>query len=410
MNHTTKERLTRARIGLFTHYTYATYRTENNYGGTWRSPSDKRGGESAEMLAAALDAEAYAAAVADMGAEYVVFTVCHAGFNLLFPSEIMRKAGVRHKTSDTDAIFALLEALDAYHIPLVLYMPPNDNHDIADGDLKKMGWMKDDGTQDDDGREHFINELLREINKRYHNRIAGIWFDQGGPRVSAVQALREGNPDALIFVNRGITGDNEKCELSDFYVSEYYGQIPPGDTDLLETHHSQINRIFGGSWWACGGSTTINERGLYRYTVRVAATRDQYNCGVNWACGPYINGEWENGVRSLMSRFGRLMRKYGEAIYGTVPSSSYVTLPGSVLESSMWGVATEKEDGRKVYLHVLNAPPGEELRIGYSADGKRFSYAGMLDGKAAVIADNDGGYTIRIPGCWDPTDTVIVLQ
>ncbi|MHB1150983.1 MAG: alpha-L-fucosidase [Eubacteriales bacterium] len=410
MNQPSKEWFAVARVGLFTHYTYATYRSDNNYGGTWRSASDSSGGSSVEEVASALDADAYAAAAFDMGAEYVVFTVCHAGFNLLFPSDTMKKTGALHKASNTDAIAALLGALEEYNIPLVLYMPPNDNHDIPDADLIKMGWMKHDGTQDDDGRELFINTLLREINTRYESRIAGIWFDQCGPRSSAANALREGNPNAVVFVNRGVTGDNGKNEVSDFYVSEYYGQIPAGDTDTFPTHHSQINRIFGGSWWACGGKATADARGLFRYTVRVAATEGQYNCGINWACGQYISQEWEDGVRPLMNGFGSLMRKYGGAIYGTVPSVSYITPSGSILENELWGAATEKEDGSKVFLHVLNAPADGELRIGYAADGKRFTSAYLLDGEEASLTDNGCGYTIKISGQWDHTDTVIVLN
>lgn len=411
MKHITKEWFSRARVGLFTHYTYATYRSDNNYGGTRRSASDSSGADSAEEAARALDAAAYARAARDMGAQYVVFTVCHAGFNLLFPSETMRNTGVAHKTSDTDAIAALLESLGQYDIPLVLYMPPNDNHDITDADLIKMGWMKPDGTQDDDGREDFINALLREINIRYRGRIAGIWFDQGGPRPSAAAALREGNGDAVIFVNRGITADDGKSEISDFYVSEYYGQIPAGDTDAFPVHHSQINRIFGGSWWACGGSATADARGLFRYTVRVAATERQYNCGVNWACGQYLDGTWEDGVRELMSAFGVLMRRYGESIYGTVPSASYVTPSGSVLEKNMWGVATETSDGGRVFLHVLNAPPDGVLRIDYAADGKRFESAALLGGKELTLTDTGNGYTIKIPHDGrDDTDTVVILK
>jgi hypothetical protein len=407
--HTSKEWFARARVGLFTHYTYATYRSGSNYGGTWRSASDSSGGNSAEEVAAALDADAYASAAYDMGAQYVVFTVCHAGFNLLFPSGTMKRTGVLHKASDTDAIEKLLCALEAYGIPLVLYMPPNDNHDIPDADLIKMGWMKPDGTQDDDGREMFINALMREIGTRYGGRIAGIWFDQGGPRASAKAALLESNSDAVVFVNRGVTGDNDKRDISDFLVSEFYGQILAGDTDAYPTHHSQINRIFGGSWWACGGSATAEARGLFRYTVRVVATEGQLNCGVNWACGQYIDQNWESGVRELMSGFGGYMRRFGGAIYGTVPSKSYLTPSGSVLDNTMWGAATEKEDGSEVFLHVLNAPSDGILRIGYAADGKRFTSARLLEGREASLADTGIGYSVKIDGRWDNTDTVIVL-
>jgi hypothetical protein len=400
-----REWFARARIGLFTHYTYATYRTADNFGGTWRSSTDRSGGASVDEVAAAFDADSFAEAAVDMAAQYVVFTACHAGFNLLFPSATMARTGATHKTAKTDAVGRLLEALGAKGVPLVLYMPPNDNHDIGDEDLARMGWLNDD-----EGRERFVNALLREINARYAGRIAGIWFDQGGPRASAKAAFLEGNPDGVLFVNRGITGDNEKSAISDFLVSEFYGQIPAGDTDALPVHHSQINRIFGGSWWACGGRATADARGLFRYTVRVAATEGQLNAGVNWACGPYLEQSWESGVRELMHSFGELVRRNSRAIYDTVPSTAYVTKSGATLDRDAWGVATESLDRGLVYLHVLNPVRCGVLRLAPAADGTSFDGASMLDGRPARLVPAAHGYDIAIDGDWSDVDTVIVLR
>lgn len=408
-----RERLSNAKIGLFTHYFHGTYSERSqDSGGTWRSPGEPRGGSNAEELAAALNAQQFAEAAADMGAEYVVFTVCHAGFNLLFPSETMRLTGVRHKTSDTDAVQKLLDALEPRGIPLVLYMPPNDNHDILLEDLIRMGWADESGTNNDDGREAFINRLLEEIGQRYGGRIAGIWFDQFGPRDSAREAILAHNPDAAIFVNRGITGDDSKAAISDYLVSEYYGQIGSATTDAMETHHSQINLVLGGSWWACGGAATTMAANLYRFTVRVAATEGQSNCGVNWACGPYIDQTWEAGVRELMAGLGALMRHNAPAIYGTVPGKSYVTPTRSMLAPDKWGVSTEQPDGTIVYLHVLNPPEqGSELAIGRAADGKQFRQAALIDGEEVKLLPTAQGYTLLLPELrhWDPVNTVIQL-
>ena len=132
-----------ARVGLFTHYTYPTYSEDKgtNYGGTSFSQTDSRTAASAEEAAFLFDGEKFASAAHDLGAEYVVFTVAHAGFNLLFPSETMKAAGCTHKCAETsDAIRKLLDGLNRYNIPLVLYMPPNDDHDIPDDDLRRLGW------------------------------------------------------------------------------------------------------------------------------------------------------------------------------------------------------------------------------------------------------------------------------
>ena len=60
-----------ARVGLFTHYTYATYAEGkgHNWGGTWYSADNSRGAVSAEEAAALFDGEAYAKVAHALGAE-----------------------------------------------------------------------------------------------------------------------------------------------------------------------------------------------------------------------------------------------------------------------------------------------------------------------------------------------------
>ena len=84
-----------ARVGLFTHYTYPTYKNPAKAarGGTVYSQTDMRTACSAEEAAALFDGERFAEIACAMGAQYVVFTVAHAGFNLLYPSELMRSVG-----------------------------------------------------------------------------------------------------------------------------------------------------------------------------------------------------------------------------------------------------------------------------------------------------------------------------
>lgn len=373
--------LEKAKIGLFTHYAYGTYRGgADGYGCTWKSASDSSKADSVEACAAALDAESYADAAADLGAQYVVFTVCHAGFNLLFPSETMIRTGCTHKCSKTDAVMPLLNALEKRGIPLVLYMPPNDNHDIDIEDLQKMGW------ETDEGREIFINALIDEIGIRYGGRIAGFWFDQCGPRDSAKEHVLKYNPDAAVYVNTGITENNTRHPLSDFLVSEYYGQIGSESSDTMRSHHSQINRIIGASWWASGGSATTTAVNLFRFNVRVIATEGQTNGGVDWACGPYIDQTWETGIRELMHGIGELVRARAFAIYDTVPGKSFVTKPGSVLNADDFGVSTEKGD--IVYLHVMNPPANGALHLPETADGRVFTSAFLPDGTALEFRDN----------------------
>ena len=393
----------RARVGLFTHYTCATYAEDKgtNYGGTAFSQDDLRGAKSAEEAAALFDGQKYAETAHDLGAEYVVFTVCHAGFNLLFPSETMKAVGCGFKCAETsDVVRKLIDGLKPYGIPLVLYMPPNDSHDIPDADLAKLGWT------DDRARMEFLKKLIREIYDRYGADIAGFWFDQWGPAADVCDFVRACNPDAVVFVNTGVTANTEQHPLSDFLVSEYYGSIEGGDSDRLPVHYSQVNRQIG-NWWACGGHAPTTARELFRYTVRTIAVEGQFNGGVAWSCGPYLNQQWEDGVRELLGELGSLLRSH-DGIYGTVPGRSYPEAPNAVLEKGDWGVSTESEDGAVVYLHVLNLPESGILHLPAPADGKKFAAAYCGEESLTLTREGDG-YSVVLPDSPDPDDTVIRL-
>ncbi len=401
---TGKDYFAHARVGLFTHYTYPTYAEGkgNNYGGTVYSGDDLRTASSAEEAAALFDGDKFAEAAHDLGAEYVVFTAAHAGFNLLFPSETMKATGCTHKCAEkSDVIRKLLDGLGKYGIPLVLYLPPNDEHDIVDEDLRKMGWY-----QNKDARMDFLKRLIREIYDRYGNGIAGFWFDQCGPERSVCDCVRECNPDAVVFINTGITANTNLHPNSDFIVSEYYGSIEGCDSDTLPVHYSQVNRQIG-NWYAVGGKAPTDARNLYRYTVRTIAVEGQYNCGIAWSCGPYLNQTWEEGVRELLTALGDQIRAH-EGIYGTVPGRSYVEAPNALLEKDMWGVSTETPDGSIVYLHVLNRPADGVLCLPEAADDKRFREAWFGDEKL-TLEKTETGYTVAMPEADDGIDTVIRL-
>lgn len=398
-----KSYFARARVGLFSHYTYPTYSDSKgkNYGGTHYSAQDPRTAASAEEAAALFDGDSFAAAAHDLGAEYIVFTAAHAGFNLLFPSKTMKATGCTWKCTDhSDAIAKLIRGLEPYGIPLVLYLPPNDDHDISDEDLRQMGWTSREA------RMAFLKRLIREIYDRYGSSIAGFWFDQHGPTADVCSYVRECNPNAVIFVNTGVTANTVKHPLSDFIVSEYYGSIESCDSDTLPVHYSQVNRQIG-NWYAIGGKAPTDARNLYRYTVRTIAVEGQFNAGIAWSCGPYLDQTWEEGVRDLLRDLGDLLRAH-EGIYGTVPGRSYVTLPDSTLAKSDWGVSTESDDGKTVYLHVLNCPDNGILRLPPPADGKIF-HSAYCQGTVLPFSQSSDGLKITLPANTDPVDTVIRL-
>ncbi len=394
-----------ARVGLFTHYTYATYNTATgtDWGGTSYSAEDLRGARSAEEAATLFDGEAYAKTAYDLGAQYVVFTLAHAGFNLLFPSETMKATGCTHKCTETaDLPRKLMDGLAAYGIPLVFYLPPNDDHDIDEEDLKKMGWF---GNRE--ARMQFLIRLVNELYDRYGTRFAGFWFDQGGPDGCVKEAILARDPNAVVFVNTGVTANEQIHPLSDFIVSEYYGSIESCDSDTLPVHYSQVNRQIG-NWWARGGKAPTDARNLYRYSVRTIAVEGQYNAGIAWSCGPYLNQTWEDGVRDLLGELGTMLKTH-DGIFGTIPGRAYPTKPNSTLSKDEWGVSTESEDGSAVYLHVLNYPDGGVLKLPFPENGRRFTeaYFGMAK---LTLRETAVGYEIKLPAAFDEADTVIRLH
>ena len=262
-----------------------------------------------------------------------------------------------------------------------------------------MGWY-----QDSEGRTQFLIRLIREIYDRYGSKIAGFWFDQGGPDSRVCDAVREGNPDAVVFVNTGVTANEIEHPLSDFIVSKYYGSIESCDSDTLPVHYSQVNRQIG-NWWAIGGKAPTDARNLYRYSVRTIAVEGQYNAGIAWSCGPYLDQTWEDGVRDLLTDLGTLLKSH-DGIYGTVPGRCYPTKPNSTLSKEHWGVSTESEDGSMVYLHVLNRPEDGVLKLAFPANGRRFTSAHC--GEHILPLDEAAeGYEMVLPIDSDGVDTVI---
>jgi len=389
-----------AKMGLFVHYTLGTYH-DGHYGGTWTSPSGKPATE-LNAVADVLDVKALASVAKSMGAQYVIFTAYHAGMNLLYPSPVWGRV-FPNKVARRDLISDLADALKAEGIPLVLYVHPDDRHDLTAAEQKKLmenGYSTQVNiTEGSDRRprdplwEALYVQLIDEIGSRYGRRIIGYWEDGGlcnGTKVKA--AMLKHTPDAAIWKNGGWSG-------------------PPATLigSEIENREQQWAATVAGNWWASGGKMTRTPREMYQTTVLWAATQGQVNGGIAWSAGPYANNEWETGVAEAFKELGQLMHANGKAIYDTVASTSYVTNPTA---HPKWGVATDSADGSTVYLHVLNSPKEASLQISKAADGRVFGRATLLrNGKAMGLTATDQGYVLMLPKSekWSDVDTVLCL-
>ncbi|MFZ2147912.1 MAG: discoidin domain-containing protein [Sedimentisphaerales bacterium] len=396
------------KMGLFVHYTFG------SYPGTAAKPE---GGlpKDVNELADNFDTKAFANVVDAMGAQYVQFTVFHAGMNVLYPSRIMGDK-FPHKASKRDLIGDLLKELDSRGIKLVLYWHPQDGHDLTPEEQHVCGWGKFETWNP------FITSLIDETSSRYGDKIAGYWLDSlvrsdilNGDKFKAT--ILENSPHAVVWVNYGKQYNEQATYpgLSDLIASEYYPR-PNGspNTDDWPVHHSQMNIVVGGQWWAVpNGRVAVDGKNMYRFTIRVAATRGQRNGGVVWAASPYVNQQWEAGVIDAFNDLGKLIKPRKESIYDTLPSTAYVTLSKS-LQKDTWGVATDSADGKFVYLHVLDPPKGRTLTITKASDDREFTKASLLIGGQAMKLKSAlaAGYELTLPedANWEEVDTVIRLR
>jgi len=395
-----------AKVGLFVHYVWGQTKGKPDL----YTPMDIKGKKPKDIneLADGFDAKKLADFAEAMGAEYVVFTAFHAGMNVLYPSQVMGEM-LPEKASRRDVLKDLQDALDAKGIKLMLYWHPTDAHDLSQSDkdvilAKYKTWGP------------FILALMKETSARYGSRVAGYWFDApaGKDSQSCVPQFQsiilKDTPDVAIWANRKrqlIPG------LSNVTTTECSPR-PNKDlnTDNWPTDPSQMCVLAGKGWWAKPNATAvIDARGMFRYTVRIAATKGQTNGGVCWSDGPYGDNTWPTGTAEAYGEMGKMLRARKEAIYGTKPSTCYVTLPDT-LQNDIWGVATDSADGKTVFLHVLNPPTDSALKIAKPADNRSFAKASLLDGTPVALKATDSGYELTLPSGakWDKDDTVIRLQ
>lgn len=396
-------RIKQAKVGLFVHYVFGETRgqpalyTPMNIEG--RKPKDLN------ELADAFDPIKLADFAETMGAEYVIFTAFHAGMNTMYPSRVM--GGILpEKVSRRDVLKELQDALDAKGIPLMLYWNPADSHDLTKAEFEKITSKYGDFGA-------FVLALMKETSSRYGSRVSGYWFDAPGGKYSNSSVphfkalIGKDTPNAVIW------GNGNRQDLCNLATKECIPRPSPDlNTDNWEVQTMQMCMLPGVGWWAKPhGKIKLDARGMFRYTVRLAGTKGQTNGGAAWSDGPYGDNTWGGGVAENFAEMGHLLKARKVAIYGTRPSTSYVTEPKTV-QTDTWGVATDAADGKAVYLHVLTPPEGPTLEIAKAADERVFSKAALLDGREVSLKAIDKGYALTLPleAKWDAIDTVICLQ
>lgn len=177
----------------------------------------------------AFDVENFAKTVHEINAGYVIFTVMQGSKNLCAPNQTFNEI-TGYKTgeacSERDLIQDMIDALDKYDIPLLLYF-------TGDGPFRDERAGK--AFNYHDRQVELVNtefvekwaSVLKEYSVRYGDKVKGWWFDgmfdilgYGGREdlfKLYADAAKAGNPDTLLAFNNGvIQPDFTNLECSKF--------------------------------------------------------------------------------------------------------------------------------------------------------------------------------------------------
>jgi len=393
-----------AKIGIFVHYRSG--QSDFAYGKPNPKPWDL------DAHAEAFDVKAFADAVEDMGAQYVIMTSFHASMNLLAPSKVMTDIGMPTHQSKRDMNGDLADELNKRNIALCLYVHPTDQHDLSQAERALFGWGPEVnglpgpklGQWPNPKWDAFLLGLFKEISQRYGKRVSGYWIDQHTGKLfpdagRLAVALRAGNPDAVIWQNSGAYVP-AGLSLEEAWSAAEGGQIGYGTDD-------QQCLLPLKDWWYQSNEVDIPADEVFRAIARHNGCPGR-KCGVGVALTPYATG-YAPKVKAKMADFGKLWRERKVSLLDTRPS----TILKIEQKTRPWPmVATDSTDGSTVYVHVLIPPAGKSISLPALADGRKIISASLLLGGNDVKSkQSEEALELSLPGDvkWDPVDTVIVL-
>lgn len=445
------DRLVRMNYGLFVHYVF---QYGKNGRPSWKVAiyPDHSPTKTIDEAANAFDAKRFARDVHEMGFHYVIFTAWHAGMNTLYPSQVMRewRDQTQKHYADRDLIGDLIDALDHYGIPLILYVHLNNGHDFSEADMYATGYRipgkpldkaRIEGSRkqdyelertyrDNDRWTRYNIAAITELGTRYGDRILGYWGDNLGIPSIYLEPLRAVDPDGIRLTNRDHTVEHSKVGS-------------PGSARL------QCIRPVG-HWMVTDAwdskQPEISPEEVVRQTVLQAS--QSVHGGVAWSMGCFAGREgplWYKGAKELFVEANAMFQEFSEAIVNVYPSTSFPLNKHTAerlrdldlanrpptgddvivakryhnednsrfrLKNLRGGwCATQSADRRYTYIHVLNPPESDRVLLPEPADGVTFSHAINLRTREPLLMQkkDDGKIELTITGDWHPINHVIRL-
>ena len=221
------DRLHNAKWGVFTHYLNG---IQNNPG----NPNNQGvGATSWDECVHALDVQKLARSLHECGAHYYFITVMQGGETMIAPNATFdRIAGTKpgQACSTRDLVLDLYEALTPYGIDLYLYYT-GDGPYANDAIGRKFGFFE---PRDVGVTMPFVQKwasVLEEYAVRYGDKVKGWWIDgcyenefhyTNELMKPYYDAVKKGNPDAVVAFNNGVQPYYEKYyENEDFVCGEF---------------------------------------------------------------------------------------------------------------------------------------------------------------------------------------------
>ena len=376
------------------------------------------------------DPKEWARLAKEAGMKYAVLTSKHHDGFCLYDSKL-----TDYKSTNTpckrDLVREFLEAFRAQGIKVGLYFSIIDWHhpDYPHYGDRQHPMRENEAYK---GKQHnfdnyleYMHGQIRELCTDY-GKLDILWFDFSygdlvGEKWRATELMamvRSLQPDVLVDNRLEVSGegfgslmtDNPTPYSGDFVSPEQI--IPP--KGIRKPDGTPI------PWEAC---LTMNnnwgyaqfDKAFYKPETVVRKLVECVSKGGNMLLnvGPDAKGNIPQESVDVLKAVGRWMDKNSESIYGC----GYADLP-----KPDYGRVTASADGKKIYVHVTEAPIGpvpvegidkdQIKRVRLLASGAELSTAGNWASSnypdyVFVVMDDKGAPSYTLP---DPTDTVIKIE
>ena len=369
----------------------------------------------------------------DAGMKYAILTAKHHDGFCLFDSQF-----TGYKSTNTpcgrDLVREFLDAFRAEGLKVGLYFSLIDWHHPdypAYGDrhhpMRNNIDFRNKNHQDQDFSRYltYMHRQIGELCSDY-GKLDILWFDFSyddmvGEKWHATELMamvRDLQPDVIVDNRLEVSGegfgslmtDNPTTYSGDFVSPEQI--IPP----------KGIRKPSGEPvpWEACltmnnNWGFTQFDKAFYPPHVIVRKLVECVSKGGNMLLniGPDAKGNIPEESVAILKSVGRWMRRNSESIYGC----GFTELP-----KPDYGRITASQDGKKIYIHVTEAPIGpvpiegitqaQIQRVRLLSTGAELSTqgnwtTGNYPDYVFIMLDADGAASYTLP---DPTDTVIMIE